>query len=272
MLKNLINNYAFEKNKHLELYDSFLNIAKFFQIVFRYLKHLDRPEVYFVKHSIVHSRVANSRPDYYCKNHFFSQNITVVEKFFKSSQKILGSATKRDLLLVATYRINFIKILLQNHMVKREMNIFIKPNMLQNSAQWANNRSWFVGSMPQCSSSVKLFSTIWSPRSNASNGGRISNHHRPWNILFWFVCPLQLLRISLIYTCGVCGCLVAKCGKLSLTGISLYVKVRQSRKQFMVSSILPRNERNALRIPSWVHFVPFGIIFWVDRKCCYLNL
>ena len=70
----------------------------------------------------------------------------------------------------------------------------------KNSAQWANNRSWFVGSMPQwcSSSSVKLFSTIWSPRSNASNGGRISNHHRPWNILFWFVCPLQLLWISLI--------------------------------------------------------------------------
>ena len=119
----------------------------------------------------------------------------------------------------------FPSILLQKHMIKRWICLWMKI-FYKKSAQWANNRSWFVGSIPQwcsSSSSVKLFSTIWSPRSNASNGGRISNHHRPWNILFWFVCPLQLLWISLIYTCGVYGCLVAKCGKLSLKGILLYL-------------------------------------------------
>ena len=42
MLKKLINNYAFEKTKHLELSDTFLEHRQIFQIVFRYLKHLDR--------------------------------------------------------------------------------------------------------------------------------------------------------------------------------------------------------------------------------------
>ena len=36
-----------------------------------------------------------------------------------------------------------------------------------------------------------------------------------------------------------------------------YLKNRQSRKQIMVSSNLSKNERNALRIVSWVDFVRF---------------
>ena len=36
-------------------------------------------------------------------------------------------------------------------------------------------------------------------------------------------------------------------------------KIRQSRKQIMVSSILPKNERNALRILSWVISFAFEI-------------
>ena len=39
--------------------------------------------------------------------------------------------------------------------------------------------------------------------------------------------------------------------------IQLYVKVRQSQKQIMVSSNLPKNEQNALRILSTEHFVRF---------------
>ena len=41
----------------------------------------------------------------------------------------------------------------------------------------------------------------------------------------------------------------------SLLCLLLYLKVRQSQKQNIVSSILPKNEQNALRIVSSVHFV-----------------
>ena len=65
--------------------------------------------------SIIHSRVANSRPD---KSQPFpktSQN--------RNCEKIFGCASKQDLLPVATYSINFIKILLQNDM--EDENIYI---------------------------------------------------------------------------------------------------------------------------------------------------
>ena len=48
----------------------------------------------------------------------------------------------------------------------------------------------------------------------------------------------------------ICCCLVffIKCK---------FLKVSKSRKQIMVSLILPKNERNSLRILSWVCFVRF---------------
>ena len=53
---------------------------------------------------------------------------------------------------------------------------------------------------------------------------------------------------------------------LTMSKLALYplgmLKVSKSQKQIMISRILPRNERNTLRIVSWVSFVRF----WKNQR------